>query len=53
MSDWNAMMAGVASANAGLDVAMPSGALFWAGNLTQAVNNGSVALERLDDMVTR
>ncbi|KEY74419.1 hypothetical protein S7711_04459 [Stachybotrys chartarum IBT 7711] len=44
---------GFQASNAGLDVAMPSGALFWAGNLTQAVNNGSVALERLDDMVTR
>lgn len=31
---------------------MPDGG-FWGGNLTEAVNNGSVSLSRLDDMVTR
>lgn len=31
---------------------MPDGG-FWGGNLTTAVNNGSVSLDRLNDMVTR
>lgn len=52
VSDWAAQHAGVASANAGLDVVMPDGG-YWGQNLTSAVNNGSVAVERLDDMVTR
>lgn len=52
VSDWTAQHAGVASANAGLDVVMPDGG-YWGRNLTNAVNNGSVAVERLDDMVTR
>jgi beta-glucosidase len=52
MSDWEAQHSGVASANAGLDLIMPDGG-FWGGNLTQAVNNGSVTMDRLDDMVTR
>ncbi|KAJ5358568.1 uncharacterized protein N7496_010981 [Penicillium cataractarum] len=52
ISDWTAQHAGVASANAGLDLAMPDEG-FWMANLTQAVNNGSVAVSRLDDMVTR
>lgn len=46
-------MSGVASALGGLDVAMPSGAGKWAGNLTLAVQNGSVPESRLDDMTTR
>jgi beta-glucosidase len=51
-SDWWAQHAGVASANAGMDLVMPDGA-FWGYNLTEAVNNGSVAETRLNDMVTR
>ncbi|KAK4627434.1 putative beta-glucosidase M [Fulvia fulva] len=51
-SDWAAQHAGVASANAGLDLVMPDGG-YWGDNLTQAVTNGSVAKSRLDDMVTR
>ncbi|KAK3677858.1 hypothetical protein LTR78_001953 [Recurvomyces mirabilis] len=51
-SDWAAQHAGVASANAGLDLVMPDGG-YWDNNLTQAVQNGSVAESRLDDMVTR
>jgi beta-glucosidase len=42
----------VASANAGLDVVMPI-AKFWGDNLTDAVTNGSVTTERLDDMNAR
>ncbi|OAA60386.1 beta-glucosidase [Niveomyces insectorum RCEF 264] len=53
VSDWGAQHAGVATALAGLDMTMPSGSPFWADNLTTAVNNGSVPVERLDDMVTR
>ncbi|KAI9740353.1 MAG: hypothetical protein M1834_004932 [Cirrosporium novae-zelandiae] len=52
VSDWGGQQSGVASANAGLDVAMP-GAEFWGTNLTNAINNGSVAESRLNDMVTR
>ncbi|KAF7596625.1 hypothetical protein BBP40_000547 [Aspergillus hancockii] len=52
VSDWEAQHAGVASANAGLDIVMPDGG-FWGRNLTDAVNNGSVSSERLDDMATR
>ncbi|KAF2855945.1 glycoside hydrolase family 3 protein [Plenodomus tracheiphilus IPT5] len=52
VSDWDAQHAGVASANAGLDVVMPV-AKFWGNNLTEAVTNGSVTTERLDDMNTR
>jgi beta-glucosidase len=51
VSDWGAHHSGVASANAGLDMVMPD-AGFWGKNLTQAVNNGSVSAERLDDMVS-
>ena len=51
-SDWDAQHAGVASANAGLDLVMPDGG-YWGDNLTEAVKNGSVAESRLDDMVTR
>lgn len=53
VSDWNAMMSGVGSALSGLDVAMPNGTRFWSDRLVEAVNNGSVPLERVDDMVTR
>lgn len=42
----------MASANAGLDLIMPDGG-WWGGNLTDAVNNGSVSVDRLDDMVVR
>lgn len=61
MSDWGAQHSGVASANAGLDMSMPGDVFccyrqngsYWGRNLTQAVNNGSVAMSRLDDMATR
>lgn len=52
LSDWGAQHTGLASANAGLDVVMPHRG-FWGQNLTNAVNNGSVALDRLNDMATR
>ncbi|KAK2074940.1 hypothetical protein P8C59_009110 [Phyllachora maydis] len=60
VSDWLAQHAGVASALAGLDMTMPGDGLGWADGqslwgpqLTKAVLNGSVPIERLDDMVTR
>lgn len=53
VSDWYAQHSGVASALAGLDMAMPDAGVFWGGNLTASVNNGSVPLTRIDDMATR
>jgi beta-glucosidase len=60
MSDWEATHAGVAPILAGLDMNMPGGIAFtetahsyFGGNLTMAVNNGSVPIERVDDMVRR
>lgn len=52
VSDWNAQHTGIASANAGLDMAMPNSPL-WAGSLTLAITNGSMSQARLDDMATR
>ncbi|EER43891.1 glycosyl hydrolase [Histoplasma capsulatum H143] len=59
-SDWLAQRSGVASALAGLDVSMPGDGLAWAdGNplwghqLTRAVLNGSVPIDRLNDMTAR
>ncbi|OHW92216.1 glycosyl hydrolase family 3 N-terminal domain-containing protein [Colletotrichum incanum] len=52
VSDWGAQHAGVASANAGLDLVMPNEA-FWGSGLVEAVNNGSVTRERVEDMTTR
>lgn len=57
-SDWVAQHAGVASANAGLDVTMPgdgigTGVSLWGSHLTTMALNGSVPIERLNDMVTR
>ncbi|KAK3934899.1 putative beta-glucosidase E [Diplogelasinospora grovesii] len=60
MSDWLAQRAGVATALAGLDMTMPGDGLTWANGeslwgpqLTRALLNGSVPVDRLDDMVTR
>jgi len=59
-SDWLAQRSGVGSALAGLDMSMPGdglrwmdGKTLWGGELTKAVLNSSVPLERLNDMVTR
>lgn len=52
VTDWYAHHSGVASIDAGLDMVMPNGG-FWGLNLTQAVNNGSVSTDRIDDMATR
>uniref|UniRef100_A0A8H7TTV9 beta-glucosidase n=1 Tax=Bionectria ochroleuca TaxID=29856 RepID=A0A8H7TTV9_BIOOC len=60
MSDWLAQRSGVASALAGLDMTMPGDGLIWADgdslwgpHLTKAVLNGTVPVERLNDMATR
>lgn len=62
VSDWGAQHAGVASINAGLSMTMPGDELccftgqnssFWGRNLTQAVNNGSVAASQLENMAVR
>ncbi|KAI1196321.1 glycoside hydrolase superfamily [Nemania serpens] len=60
MSDWLAQRGGVSSALAGLDMTMPGDGLFWANGkslwgpeLTRAVLNGSVPLDRINDMATR
>ncbi|SPQ19916.1 ec61a59a-5322-4557-b4b8-4fcf4ba06c9d [Thermothielavioides terrestris] len=60
MSDWLAQRSGVSTALAGLDMTMPGDGLRWANGeslwgpqLTKAVLNGSVPVDRLNDMVTR
>jgi beta-glucosidase len=61
MSDWLAQISGVPSALAGLDMAMPGdteiplifGTSYWMYELTRSVLNGSVPVDRLDDMTTR
>ncbi|KAJ4298329.1 hypothetical protein N0V88_003354 [Collariella sp. IMI 366227] len=60
MSDWLAQRSGVGTALAGLDMTMPGDGLRWANGeslwgpqLTTAVLNGSVPVDRLNDMVTR
>ncbi|KAK4149789.1 glycoside hydrolase superfamily [Chaetomidium leptoderma] len=60
MSDWLAQRSGVGTALAGLDMTMPGDGLRWANGeslwgpeLSRAVLNGSVPVDRLNDMVTR
>lgn len=60
MSDWLAQISGVPSALAGLDMSMPGDGLvpllgdsYWMYELSRAVLNGSVPVDRLNDMVTR
>lgn len=59
-SDWLAQRSGITSALAGLDMSMPGDGLLWADGdslwgqwLTVATLNGSLPLERLNDMTTR
>jgi beta-glucosidase len=52
VTDWGAQHAGIAGANAGLDMVMPSSQT-WGDNLTIAIKNGSMEASRLDDMATR
>lgn len=53
VSDWGAQHAGVASAEAGLDMAMPGAAGFWGERLVEAVKNGSLPESRVTDMAMR
>lgn len=60
MSDWLAQRSGVGGTLAGLDMTMPGDGLRWANGeslwgpeLTKSILNGTVPVERLDDMVTR
>lgn len=53
MTDWRAQQSGIASANAGLDMAMPNSPYWQDGNLTEAKTNGSLAEGRLDDIAVR
>ncbi|KAK2608745.1 hypothetical protein QQS21_002734 [Conoideocrella luteorostrata] len=59
-SDWLGHMSGVASAIAGLDLDMPGdtqvpllGNSYWMYELSRSVLNGSVPVDRLNDMATR
>ncbi|KAK8210303.1 hypothetical protein M8818_003471 [Zalaria obscura] len=59
-SDWLAQRSGVASALAGLDMSMPGDGIIWAdgkslwgSELTKAVLNTSVPVERINDMALR
>ncbi|KAI1827887.1 glycoside hydrolase family 3 protein [Xylaria intraflava] len=63
MTDWLAQISGVASALAGLDMSMPGdtignsipllGVSDWMYELTRSVLNGSVPVDRINDMATR
>lgn len=63
MSDWGGTHSGIASVESGLDMNMPGGLgiygvtfglpSYFGGNLTNGVNNGSLEVTRLDDMVIR
>ncbi|KAI8630181.1 glycoside hydrolase family 3 protein [Xylariaceae sp. FL1651] len=63
MTDWLAQISGVGSALAGLDMSMPGdtfgnnipllGYSNWMYELTRSVLNGSVPVDRLNDMATR
>jgi beta-glucosidase len=53
MSDWFSTYDGVAAANAGLDLEMPSGAHMNSGSLVPAVEDGRVSVATVDDKVRR
>ena len=60
MSDWLAQRSGVSTALAGLDMTMPGDGLtwqdgdsLWGPKLSQSILNGSLPVDRLNDMVTR
>jgi beta-glucosidase len=53
MSDWDATYDGVAAANNGLDLEMPSPKFMNARNLLPAVQNGQVKESTIDDKVLR
>lgn len=53
VSDWGAQHSGIASAEAGMDMAMPNSQYWQNGNLSLMVTNGSLEQSRLDDMAMR
>jgi beta-glucosidase len=53
MSDWDATYDGVAAANGGLDLEMPSGKFMNRSNLLPAVKSGKVSEATIDDKVRR
>ncbi|KAL4894835.1 putative glycosyl hydrolase [Aspergillus ambiguus] len=53
VSDWQAVHTGIATAQAGLDMVMPSSPFWENGSFPMAVKNGTLAQTRLDDMATR
>jgi beta-glucosidase len=58
MTDWNAQHSTEQAANTGLDMSMPGSDfngnnVYWGPQLTSAVQGGSVAQERVDDMAKR
>ncbi|KAF2181119.1 glycoside hydrolase family 3 protein [Zopfia rhizophila CBS 207.26] len=63
MSDWGAVHSGLSSIDNGLDMNMPGGlgtygtffaaGSFFGDNVTIAVNNGSLDVSRVDDMIVR
>ena len=53
MSDWNATYDGVAAANAGQDLEMPSGAHMNRKDLLRAIEQGRVSAAIIDDKVRR
>ncbi|KAK4175089.1 glycoside hydrolase superfamily [Triangularia setosa] len=53
VSDWDGQVSGVGSANAGLDLVMPGRGYWGEKKLGEAVRNGSVTEERVDDMARR
>lgn len=53
VSDWGAVHSTVPTANAGLDVEMPTGAHLRADSLLPAINRGEVAVSTIDEKVRR
>jgi beta-glucosidase len=53
MSDWRATFSGVAAANAGLDLEMPSAAFMNPTTLLPAIHDGRVSIATINDKVRR
>jgi len=53
MSDWDSTHDGIAAANAGLDLEMPTGRFMNPQTLIAAVNEGKVSVATIDDKVRR
>lgn len=63
MSDWGATHSGVASIESGMDMTMPGGfteygelwteGSYFGKNLTSALKNVTVDMDRMDDMIVR